>query len=142
MTDGNASEQVLFARHKGVGVLSLNRPERLNALSGRMVRQASERLAALAQDPTFRVLILTGAGRGFCSGADLGEAEALAARLAAGPPLAFAEMKRQLREAPRQSLREALQAEAAAQDALIRTEDAQDAITAYRARRAPAFHGR
>lgn len=262
MTD----DHVRFERDGSVGVLTFNRPERLNALSGRMVRQARERIAELEGDATFRVLIVTGEGRGFCSGADLGgdarleasagalgaqmerginglvaalrearfptiaavngpaagagvglalacdfliaaqsmrllltfgriglamdggvsqflteivgrrragaaamlmepidadraldwglawravpdetltaEARALAGRLADGPPLAYAAMKRQLQAATRLGLRETLQMEAEAQDALIRTADAQGAIAAYRNRQAPRFEGR
>jgi 2-(1,2-epoxy-1,2-dihydrophenyl)acetyl-CoA isomerase len=72
----------------------------------------------------------------------MAEARALAERLAEGPPLAYAAMKRQLQAATRLGLREMLQIEAEAQDALIRTADAQAAIAAYRARERPRFEGR
>ena len=52
----------------GVGLVTLNRPERLNAINPAMVQDFETLFAALAQDETIRVLILTGAGRGFCSG--------------------------------------------------------------------------
>jgi enoyl-CoA hydratase/carnithine racemase len=55
----------------GVGLLTLNRPERLNAVNPAMVQDFETLFAALAEDETVRVLILTGKGRGFCSGADL-----------------------------------------------------------------------
>jgi len=58
----------------GIGLVTLNRPERLNAINPAMVEDLEALFAALARDETVRVLILTGAGRGFCSGADLNEA--------------------------------------------------------------------
>ncbi|MBU1745774.1 MAG: enoyl-CoA hydratase/isomerase family protein [Proteobacteria bacterium] len=61
----------------GVGLVTMNRPERLNAINPAMVQDFETLFAALAQDETIRVLILTGAGRGFCSGADLSDATAV-----------------------------------------------------------------
>jgi enoyl-CoA hydratase len=54
-------------------VVTLNNPERLNAMSMDLVSALHETLDALATDPDCRVVILTGAGRGFCSGLDLSE---------------------------------------------------------------------
>jgi enoyl-CoA hydratase/carnithine racemase len=51
--------------------LQLNRPERLNAINEAMVRELLESCASIAADPEIRVVVLTGAGRGFCSGIDL-----------------------------------------------------------------------
>ena len=55
----------------GVALLRLNRPERLNALSQDMVAAIPEALTTVAADRTCRVIVLTGAGRGFCAGLDL-----------------------------------------------------------------------
>lgn len=55
----------------GIALLSLNRPDRLNALNQSMIAALHAELAALDRDPAVRVVILTGAGRGFCSGADI-----------------------------------------------------------------------
>ncbi len=52
-------------------VITLNRPERLNALSPGLRDELTEALALVQADDNIRVAILTGAGRGFCSGADL-----------------------------------------------------------------------
>jgi enoyl-CoA hydratase/carnithine racemase len=52
----------------------LNRPERLNAISGPMLTALSESLVECDRDPGVRVIILTGAGRGFCAGLDLQDA--------------------------------------------------------------------
>ncbi len=55
----------------GIGVITLNRPKRLNALSLEMVEELYALFSRLQDMMDVRVLILTGAGRGFCSGADL-----------------------------------------------------------------------
>jgi enoyl-CoA hydratase/carnithine racemase len=65
------TEQLLAERDGAVLILTLNRPERLNAISGPMLTNLSRLLAQANRDPEVRVLILTGAGRGFCSGLDL-----------------------------------------------------------------------
>ncbi|MBM3138837.1 MAG: enoyl-CoA hydratase/isomerase family protein [Chloroflexi bacterium] len=65
------TEQLLAERDGYVLVLTLNRPDRLNAISGPMLRALSEQLVAANRDPGVRVVLLTGAGRGFCSGLDL-----------------------------------------------------------------------
>ena len=57
-----------------VGLVTLNRPEQLNALNVAMLDDFRELFAALSQDDALRVLIITGAGRGFCAGADLNDA--------------------------------------------------------------------
>ncbi len=58
-------------RRAGVAYVTLNRPERLNALSLALVDELRAAAAAIAGDPLLRAVLLTGAGRGFCSGADL-----------------------------------------------------------------------
>jgi enoyl-CoA hydratase/carnithine racemase len=65
------SGQVLCAVEGHVAVLTLNRPERLNAITSDMIEQLSAALLRADQDRTVRAIILTGAGRGFCSGLDL-----------------------------------------------------------------------
>ena len=57
----------------GVGTLTLNRPEKLNAANQTMWRELHETFVALRTDPTVRVLVVTGNGTGFCSGADLSD---------------------------------------------------------------------
>jgi enoyl-CoA hydratase len=56
----------------GVAQLTLNRPSSLNAMTAEMVTVLHQHLDDIATDPDARVVVLTGAGRGFCSGLDLG----------------------------------------------------------------------
>src|SRR5271170_2201324 len=57
--------------HTGVAMLQLNRPARLNAINDVMVGELADTLAALGSDSSVNAVILTGAGRGFCSGIDM-----------------------------------------------------------------------
>ena len=69
-----AEKTVLIDKHdSGYGVVTLNRPAAMNALSRRMRPELAEAIDALGQDEAIRVLILTGAGRAFCAGLDLKE---------------------------------------------------------------------
>lgn len=71
-------EHILWERRGHVGLLTLNKPDRLNALSGDMRDEVETVLAAAGSDDDVRVIVLTGAGRGFCSGADLSAANRMA----------------------------------------------------------------
>jgi enoyl-CoA hydratase len=57
---------------EGVQRITLNRPDKLNAMTSELVEALHDALATVAADPACRVVILTGAGRGFCAGLDLG----------------------------------------------------------------------
>ncbi len=57
---------------QGVTRITMNRPERLNAMNAELIGELHDTLASIAGDPTCRVVLLTGAGRGFCAGIDLG----------------------------------------------------------------------
>ncbi len=57
-----------------IATITLNRPERRNAISVEMLELLGHRLAEADRDPAIRVVILTGAGRGFCAGMDLKDA--------------------------------------------------------------------
>jgi enoyl-CoA hydratase len=57
----------------GIALLTLNRPERLNAMSRELVSDLHDVLADIGADRSVRVVVLTGAGRGFCAGLDLKE---------------------------------------------------------------------
>jgi len=69
--DATPAPLVLDHREGGVAVLTMNRPERLNALDTALGRALVEALNRVAQDPTVHAVVLTGAGRGFCPGGDL-----------------------------------------------------------------------
>lgn len=62
---------LLSARSGGVLTLTLNRPERLNSLDGELLAALLSALQEARHDASVRCIVLTGAGRGFCAGADL-----------------------------------------------------------------------
>jgi enoyl-CoA hydratase len=71
----DAVEHVIVERpEEGIALVRLNRPERLNALTDAMLAELDRRLAELGADVATRVVIVTGAGRGFCAGFDLDHA--------------------------------------------------------------------
>jgi enoyl-CoA hydratase/carnithine racemase len=70
------TDELRYEKDGAVAVLTLHRPERLNAITGPMLAAFSDALVDADADPAVRVVIVTGAGRGFCSGLDLKEAAA------------------------------------------------------------------
>ena len=66
-------ENILFEMTNGVARLTLNRPDKLNSFTTAMHEEVRDALAQLQASKALRVLLLTGAGRGFCAGQDLGD---------------------------------------------------------------------
>ena len=66
-------ESILFENTDGVAVITLNRPDKLNSFTVAMHLEVRDALDKIAADPRVRVLLLTGAGRGFCAGQDLSD---------------------------------------------------------------------
>lgn len=64
-------EQLLYDVRDGIATLTLNRPDKLNAWTSVLEREVRHALTAASADADVRVVILTGAGRGFCAGADM-----------------------------------------------------------------------
>jgi len=62
---------IVEAAAPGVTVVRMNRPDKLNAMNEELVTSLHETLAAVSADASCRVIVLTGAGRGFCAGLDL-----------------------------------------------------------------------
>ncbi len=73
MADGTDAQRVLVTREPWGVRLRLNRPDKLNALDGTLVRELLVALDAAEADPDVRVVVLQGEGRAFCSGYDLSE---------------------------------------------------------------------
>jgi enoyl-CoA hydratase/carnithine racemase len=64
-------EQILYDVADGVATVTLNRPDKLNAWTGQMEKEVQAAMAQAEADEDVRVIVLTGAGRGFCAGADM-----------------------------------------------------------------------
>lgn len=71
MSAAPATDELLVERSNHILTITLNRPDRLNAISGPMLSALSSALQSANLDRDIRVVILTGAGRGFCAGLDL-----------------------------------------------------------------------
>lgn len=71
-------EDILYEVNDPVAVITLNRPDSLNAITRRMQAEFKHALAQAEQDPAVVGIVLTGAGRGFCAGADIGNLQKVA----------------------------------------------------------------
>ena len=83
---------ILYRVEDGVAVVTLNRPDRLNAWRGKMEAEVRLAMRAASDDPIVKVIVLTGAGRGFCAGADMDNLQSIQStgeNVRADPPGAF-----------------------------------------------------
>ncbi|MBV1691261.1 enoyl-CoA hydratase/isomerase family protein [Novosphingobium sp. G106] len=80
MSDEAEQPAVLSELREGVGIITLNRPDKLNAWNSAMGTLYFDTLDAMAADPAVRAVLVLGAGRGFCSGADMSALGNLSAR--------------------------------------------------------------
>ena len=64
---------ILVAKDNGLATITLNAPDKLNAVSRKMIAELKQCWEELAADASVRAVLLTGAGRGFCAGADLAD---------------------------------------------------------------------
>jgi len=65
------TQEILYSVERRVATITLNRPDKLNAWTRTMEGEVREAMQEAAQDDAVRVIVLTGAGRGFCAGADM-----------------------------------------------------------------------
>src|SRR4030095_16183566 len=82
-----AYESILLQSVDGIARITLNRPDRLNSFTSAMHAELREALTQVGSDRSVRVLLLTGAGRGFCAGQDLSDR----AVAPGGPPVDLGE---------------------------------------------------
>ena len=71
MSRHDGYEQILFETRGDVALITLNRPDRLNAYTGKMSVELMDAVATANEDRTIGAIVVTGAGRGFCAGADV-----------------------------------------------------------------------
>jgi 2-(1,2-epoxy-1,2-dihydrophenyl)acetyl-CoA isomerase len=64
-------QDIILEKEGGIATLTLNRPDKLNALNARIMAEIASAVTEVDEDDDMKALIITGAGRGFCSGADL-----------------------------------------------------------------------
>src|SRR6476659_1650973 len=67
------ADEVLVEDEGGVRLITMNRPDRLNALTASIMAPLADAAADAARDPAVGCVVITGAGRGFCAGGDLKE---------------------------------------------------------------------
>lgn len=80
-----SNDPVLYeVRDSGVAVVTLNRPERMNAWGAAIVAPFYARMDEAESDPAVRVIVLTGSGRAFCAGADMGDLDSIGGAQASG----------------------------------------------------------
>src|SRR4051794_35128134 len=64
-------QEIIYEVADSIATVTLNRPEKLNAWTGQMGKEVRAAMAAADGDSTVRVIVFTGAGKGFCAGADM-----------------------------------------------------------------------
>ncbi|MCB1644207.1 MAG: enoyl-CoA hydratase/isomerase family protein [Pseudomonadales bacterium] len=67
----SSTDEVLVEQRDNIAIITLNRPDRLNAISRPMLNELSVKMVEANKDPDIRCIILTGSGKGFCAGLDL-----------------------------------------------------------------------
>jgi 2-(1,2-epoxy-1,2-dihydrophenyl)acetyl-CoA isomerase len=80
MATTEVEQHVMVHIHDGVGLIQLNRPEKMNAIGALTRKQLGDAIKQVERDDAVRVVVLTGSGRAFCSGADVTEMSADAVR--------------------------------------------------------------
>src|SRR5437870_5412496 len=154
------ADTVLFRVEGGLAWITLNRPEARNAINDEMRQALLDALARVAADPVIRAAVLTGAGEGFCPGADLWGGR----RDGAPPPhagttrtLMKQNSQRLIRAvlelekpvvaavngvAAESGLETCLEEEALAQTLVAESEDMREGVRAFAEKRKPEFRGR
>jgi len=91
-------EQILYEKVDGVATITLNRPERMNAFTDVMIREWAAALEDARVDREVRAVVVTGAGRGFCAGADLRGGSGVGENARSEQPASAADRRNWLRD--------------------------------------------
>src|SRR5713226_7153349 len=100
-----ATDHLLSELRDGILTLTMNRPEKLNAMSAEMMNALVDELTRASQDAKVGCVVLTGAGRGFCAGGDVGSMNQANTQAQAGtaPPPSLEESVARLRRSEQAS---------------------------------------
>ena len=136
---------VTFEKVEGIATVTLNRPDRLNALIPPMRVEIRKAVEDVAEDDKVRALILTGAGRGFCAGADavtVAEDTDMAKKIIQMPPLTLALAKQAIYKSDAAYDIEAqIAVETLRNKTLRETEDQKEAARSFVEKREPVYRG-
>jgi len=66
-----AEQNIIYTKEDGIGMVTLNRPERLNAITQQMLGDLADIVAEIIRDNDVQAMIITGNGRTFCAGTDV-----------------------------------------------------------------------
>jgi enoyl-CoA hydratase/carnithine racemase len=91
-------ETIIYEKQDGVATITLNRPERMNAFNDTMISEWASALEDARVDGDVRAVVVTGAGRGFCAGADLRSGSGVAEVAASNAPVSAADRRAWLRD--------------------------------------------
>jgi enoyl-CoA hydratase/carnithine racemase len=91
-------EAIIYEKQDGIATITLNRPERMNAFNDTMISEWAAALEDARVDGDVRAVIVTGAGRGFCAGADLRSGSGVAEVAASDAPISAADRRNWLRD--------------------------------------------
>jgi 2-(1,2-epoxy-1,2-dihydrophenyl)acetyl-CoA isomerase len=91
-------EAITYEKHEGIATITLNRPERMNAFNDTMISEWAAALDDARLDGSIRAVVVTGAGRGFCAGADLRSGSGVAEVAASEAPVSAADQRNWLRD--------------------------------------------
>src|SRR5207245_614355 len=152
---GLAMSELLYEVKDKVATITLNRPDKLNAFTAGMIDAWAKSLGEAQADDSVNVVVVTGAGRAFCSGGDVGRMRqgepsaqlkevtyALALQIADGPQIPIRMIKRLVYQSLKLDLRTHLDLVSSHMSIVRQTADHAEGVAAFKEKRPPKFQGR